>query len=89
MFKKMTLENDSSSNVLLPTDHPKLQAFQSAVSQVLLRRIAEADAAIGLLNKGNETKRKERDERIKVALATTTRLSDEIINMQKQSKYST
>ena len=50
----------------LPTSHPKLEAFQSAVTQVLLRRIAEAEAKIGQLRKEKEVKAREREERTKV-----------------------
>ena len=52
----------------LPTSHPKLQAFQSAVTQVLLRRIAEAEVKIGQLRKEKEAKGKEREERTKVSV---------------------
>ena len=55
----------------LPTNHPKLEAFQSAVTQVLLRRIAEAEVKIGQLRKEKEAKGKEREERTKVSITRT------------------
>ena len=57
----------------LPTNHPKLEAFQSAVTQVLLRRVAEAEVRIGQLRKEKEAKGKERAERTKVRVARTHR----------------
>ena len=59
----------SESQDPLPTSHPKLEAFQSAVTQVLLRRIAEAEAKIGQLKKEREAKRKEREERTKESVS--------------------
>ena len=53
----------------LPTSHPKLEAFQSAVTQVLLRRIAEAEVKIRQLRKEKEVKAREREERTKVTVS--------------------
>ena len=53
----------------LPTSHPKLEAFQSAVTQVLLRRIAETEVKIGQLRKEKEVKAREREERTKVTVS--------------------
>ena len=53
----------------LPTSHPKLEAFQSAVTQVLLRRIAETEVKIRQLRKEKEVKAREREERTKVTVS--------------------
>ncbi len=60
------MEEFSNDAGTLPPDHPKLKAFQAAVRQVLIRRIAEAQALNKELRKSNEAKREEREEKTKV-----------------------
>ena len=62
----------------LPTSHPKLEAFQSAVTQVLLRRIAETDVKIRQLRKEKEIKAREREERTKVNVTFAVEIPPQI-----------
>ena len=62
----------------LPTSHPKLEAFQSAVTQVLFRRIAETEVKIRQLRKEKEIKAKEREERTKVNVTFAVEIPSQI-----------
>ena len=69
----------SSSSLSLSADHPKLEAFQSAVKTLLLKRIEEVEDQARQIQKENQEKKA-------VRLAKTKELHEAQRTLQASSK---